>query len=245
MKSMALYLLVLFCVLVIVANLTAKDWRTADRNSSGLAPNPATTKDAVVQIYAARAINWRGWFAVHTWVATKEKGADHYTTYQVIGYRLAHTGTAVVTATDIPDRLWFGAKPILIDDLRGATAEAAIPKIVAASMAYPYARAYRIWPGPNSNTYTSFILRHVPELTVELPPHAIGKDWGLNGIIFGKSETGTGYQVNLLGVLGITAGRAEGLEINLLGLNFGIDILRPAIKLPLLGRIGVSDKPAA
>jgi len=244
MKLWFAAILAVFAVLAVIAQLTAKDWRTADRSSAGLAPDPAVTREAVVQIYAARAINWRGWFAVHTWIAAKQAGADHYDTYQVIGYRLARTGTAVVTETDIPDRLWFGARPILIDDLRGKKAEAAIPRIIAAAKAYPYAQAYRIWPGPNSNTFISFIIRHVPELTVELPPHAIGKDWGPGGILWGASETGTGYQANLLGILGISVGRDVGLEVNILGLNFGIDILHPALKLPFLGRLGMMDKPS-
>jgi len=244
MKMMTVFL-ILFGVLVVIANLTAKDWRTADRSSAGLAPDPASTQEAVVQVYAARAINWRGWFAVHSWIATKKAGAKDYTTYQVIGYRLARTGTAVVTETDIPDRLWFGAKPILVDELRGAAAEAAIPRIIAAAKAYPYPSAYRIWPGPNSNTFTSFIIRSVPELKVELPPHAVGKDWGLNGILWGKSETGSGFQANILGILGVSIGRDVGIELNILGLNFGIDILNPALKLPLLGRLGMPDKPTA
>jgi hypothetical protein len=40
------------------------DWRTASRESVGLAPDPATTREAVVQVYAARALSWRGYFAV-------------------------------------------------------------------------------------------------------------------------------------------------------------------------------------
>lgn len=38
----------------------------------------------------------------------------------------------------------------------------------------------------------------------------------------------------------MTVGLVEGLEINLLGLNFGIDFLRPALKLPLIGRLGMA-----
>jgi hypothetical protein len=49
------------------------DWRTASRESSQLAPNPQTTPAAVIQVYAARAFNWRGQFAVHLWMATKSK----------------------------------------------------------------------------------------------------------------------------------------------------------------------------
>ncbi len=64
-----------------------QDWRTADRSPTGIAPDPATTREAVVQVYAARAINWRGIFAVHTWIATKLQGANGYTVHQVVGWR--------------------------------------------------------------------------------------------------------------------------------------------------------------
>ncbi len=44
----------------------AADWRTASRDSAGLAPLPKDTPEAVVQVYAARAFGWRGAVAVHT-----------------------------------------------------------------------------------------------------------------------------------------------------------------------------------
>ena len=49
--------------------LAARDWRTASREPAGLAPDPAITHEAVVQVYCARAVSWRGWFGVHTWIA--------------------------------------------------------------------------------------------------------------------------------------------------------------------------------
>jgi hypothetical protein len=32
----------------------------------------------------------------------------------------------------------------------------------------------------------------------------------------------------------------EGLEVNLLGLSFGVDPVRPALKVPALGRLGMA-----
>ena len=55
-----------------------QDWRSADRASTGIAPDPASTPEALVQIYAARAFNWRGALGVHTWIATKERDAGHF-----------------------------------------------------------------------------------------------------------------------------------------------------------------------
>lgn len=51
----------------------------------------------------------------------------------------------------------------------------------------------------------------------------------------------TGLQLSLLGLLGVTAGASDGLEANILGFNFGVDLLRPALKLPLVGRVGLRD----
>ncbi len=219
----------------------AQDWRTADRSSMGLAPRPEDESDALVQIYAARAFRWRGYFAVHTWVATKEKNAAAYTTYHVTNFGLRRTGSTIVMQEDIPDRRWFGADSDLLYELKGLKAERAIPQIQAAVQTYPYHDFYRAWPGPNSNTFVSHIIRQSPDLRFELPPHAIGKDWLGDGDLVGVSETGTGLQFSLFGLLGLTMGLGEGIEVNLLGLSMGIDFLRPAIKLPLVGRLGMRD----
>jgi hypothetical protein len=39
-------------------------------------------------------------------------------------------------------------------------------------------------------------------------------------------------------VLGVAAGIEEGVELNLLGLTFGIDPRNLAVKLPLIGSLG-------
>jgi hypothetical protein len=235
----------LLCLLSIFLLLgcSKSDWRTADRSSAGVALTPKEEPEALVHIYIARAYKWRGYFGVHSWIATKEKNADHYMTYQVVGFQLRHRGTTVRTGKDMPDRLWYDAMPTLIHELKGKAAEQAIPKIQQAVQSYPHAQSYRVWPGPNSNTFVSYIIRQTPELGVELPPHAIGKDWINSGFFAGRSESGTGFQISLFAVLGITLGLAEGIELNLFGLNFGIDFLRPALKLPLIGRVGMRDSP--
>ncbi|HET9236870.1 MAG TPA: DUF3750 domain-containing protein [Oligoflexus sp.] len=224
--------------------LSAQDWRTADRSSMGLAPSPDAEPEALVQIYAARAFRWRGYFAVHTWVATKEKNAAAYTTYHVTNWGLNRTGSTIAIQEDIPDRRWFGADSDLLYEIKGARAESAIPQIQAAVASYPYHDFYRAWPGPNSNTFVSHIIRSSPDLRFELPPHAIGKDWIGTGDLVGLSETGTGVQFSLFGLLGLTMGLGEGIEVNLLGLSLGVDFLRPALKLPFLGRLGMRDSEA-
>jgi hypothetical protein len=109
------------------------DWRTASREGTGQAPDPMETTEAVVQVYAARAFNWRGIFAVHTWIATKRTNGLHYTVHQTLGWNRYYGRSVVVSAVDIPDRRWYDAWPEIVADLRGPAAEAVIPAIVEAA----------------------------------------------------------------------------------------------------------------
>lgn len=155
-------------------------WREASRESAQLAPLPADEPRAVVQAYAARVWGWRGWFADHTWIATKAENADEYTVYEVIGWRLRRGGSALRIARDIPDRKWFGGEPSLLLDIRGARAAALLAPVDAAARAYPYAQRYKAFPGPNSNTFTAWVAQQVPALNLHLPLRAIGKDYPLD-----------------------------------------------------------------
>ncbi len=216
------------------------DWRTASREPVGIAPDPAETPEPVVQVYGARAFNWRGIFAVHTWISVKRRNAPAFTTYEVIGWRLRSGLDALATRQGPPDRQWFGNAPETYVDLRGDHVEAVIDKIEAAIAAYPYKAHYRTWPGPNSNTFTAHIARAVPELRLDLPPTAIGKDFLGLGTFAARSPSGTGFQVSLFGLLGVMIGVEEGIEFNLLGLAVGVDPLGPALRLPGIGRLGGS-----
>ena len=241
--TISLILLSLALVSVFVVGASGawnRDWRTASRESSGIAPDPARTPEAVVQLYAARAFNWRGIFGVHTWIATKETGAPAYVVHQVVGWRLYRGLPVVVVQEDLPDRLWFDSRPRVLADLRGAVAERAIEGIGKAARSYPYPDEYRLWPGPNSNTFTAYVARNVPELGAALPSNALGKDYLDRGRILAPAPSRTGWQFSLYGVLGVTLALQEGLEINLFGLVFGVDVARPALKLPFAARIGLS-----
>lgn len=235
-------ILLLLCFLITSCAQTL-DWRTATRESAKLAPLPGVEKQAVVQVYAAKTVSWRGNFSVHSWLATKEKNATEYTTYHVLGWKSQQGKGTIRIEKDIPDRHWFGAKPEIVSSYIGPRAEEMIPQIEAAVKSYPYPDMYRAWPGPNSNTFISHIIRSVPGMGVELPPNAIGKDWIHNAQLIGWSETKTGVQFSLLGAFGFTLGLGDGVEVNILGLSFGVDVWRPALKLPLIGRLGMKDAP--
>ncbi len=214
-------------------------WYEARRDATGLAPDPAMTPEAVVQVYAARAVAWRGYFAVHTWIVVKPTGAPRYTRYEVVGFGVANGAPAIRIDRTGPDNYWFGARPELVLDRRGVGVDRLIAKIRDAVAAYPYPHEYRAWPGPNSNTFTAFVAREVPELRLALPSNAIGKDYLPGGAVYAAAPSGTGIQISLFGVVGILVARAEGLEINLLGLNLGIDFAKPGLLLPGIGRLGV------
>lgn len=214
-------------------------WRTASRESVGLAPDPEQNPEAIIQIYGARAYGWRGYFGVHTWIAVKPSLARTYTVYEVIGWYLRRGGSVVSIHQQLPDRRWFGSMPILLAEKRGEGVDVLISRIEEAAHRYPYAREYTMWPGPNSNTFTAWISRAVPELAVDLPPTAIGKDY-LGSSMTAVAPSGRGWQWSLYGLLGIIVSEVEGFEINLLGLTFGLSHNPIAIKLPLIGRIDLS-----
>ena len=215
------------------------DWRSARRDSSRQAPDPAAVQEAIVQVYAARTVGWKGAFGVHTWIVVKPTGAPRYTRYEVVGWGVMRGYPAIQVDRTGPDNYWFGAAPEKLVDRRGAGVNALIERIEQAVKTYPYPDRYRTWPGPNSNTFVAHIAREVPELRVDLPPTAIGKDFLPNGSIVARAPSGTGYQLSLYGLLGVTGALEEGIEVNLLGLSFGLDFNTPGIRLPGMGRIGL------
>ena len=203
--------------------------------AAGIAPDPTTTPEAIVQVYGARTLGMKGLFGVHTWIAVKPSRAPSWTVYEVIGWRLRWSDTAVVIRERQPDAPWFGSPVELYADKRGPGVDALIRRIDEAARHYPYAHTYTLWPGPNSNTFVAWISRAVPELEVDLPATAVGKDY-LGTSLVARAPSGSGYQLSLGGVLGVAASRIDGFEVNVLGLNFGVS--SSGVKLPLVGRIG-------
>jgi hypothetical protein len=207
-------------------------WWAADRSSAGLLPPPGPDA-AVVRILAAPTVRWRGIFASHCWIVIKPAGASRYIRYDYTAW-----GDPIRVNGFEPDGRWFGRLPEVVFAADGPAAEALIPRMQAAIEAYPHrARGdYRAWPGPNSNTFVAAIMDAVPDVRATLPPTAIGKDFPHDGRWL--RLTATGFRATLGGYLGLTIGLVEGIEISILGAVAGIDFLRPALKLPGLGRLG-------
>ncbi len=231
-----LLLLLNFIVLTAIPNhAQAQYWWNASRESVGLAPDPSVTPEAIIQIYGARAYSWRGYLGIHTWIAVKPTQATSYTIYEVLGWLQRRKMPVLVIYENVPDRRWYGNMPEILLEKRGNDVDALIEKIDQAARSYPYAEDYTIWPGPNSNTFTAWVSRAVPELQLDLPPTAIGKDY-LGYRLFSQAPSGSGFQISFFGLMGVLISAVEGIEFNLLGLSFGVNWNSPAIRLPLVGR---------
>ncbi|MEM0899287.1 MAG: DUF3750 domain-containing protein [Pseudomonadota bacterium] len=211
-------------------------WRTADWSSSGLL-DEIGTDDAEIYVMAARTGGLKGAFSVHTWIVVKEVGASRYERWDKVGW-----GRPVRRNGYAADAYWYSNQPYVIGKLRGKEATTLIPRVRAAIDAYPFNDhgAYHIWPGPNSNSFVSHVLRAVPELGWNLPAHAVGKDF-VDGSYFHASRDGYDFSVTFRGLVGFTVGVRAGLEVHLLGQSFGLDLLRPALNLPGIGRIGMAQ----
>jgi len=100
----------------------------------------------------------------------------------------------------------------------------------------PGGRSYRQWPGPNSNTFIAWVIERTPGLSAELDHNAVGKDYP-DGFRLGRTSAGWGVEAETA-LLGLGVGLSQGIELHLLGLTAGVDFWPPAIKLPILPRLG-------
>jgi hypothetical protein len=166
-----------FCVLVVASLWATSLALEPDGVGEARAPDPASHPEAVVQVYGADVWGFRGNFAIHTWIATKGRNDPNYTIYQVIGWRLRRGRSVLSISEGNPARPWFGSPAILLHEVRGTGAEVLVRRVEDAVSAYPYADEYKMWPGPNSTSFTAWVGLQVPELGLDLPVKAIGQSW--------------------------------------------------------------------
>lgn len=139
--------------------------------------SPVSENGASIRVYGANVWGFRGYFAIHTWIATRAANENTYTIDQVIGWRLRRTGTALTRHQGIPDAPWFGNEAILLHEIHGSKAERLIPDVRSAIDTYPFKDQYTMFPGPNSNSFTEWVAQEVPEMALTLPTKAIGRLW--------------------------------------------------------------------
>src|SRR4051794_28245646 len=77
------------------------DWRSADRSSAKLLAPAAANDEAVVRIFSARTVSWRGIIASHSWVVIKEPRGP----YERFDYTA--WGGPIWKDRFVPDGRWF------------------------------------------------------------------------------------------------------------------------------------------
>jgi Protein of unknown function (DUF3750) len=238
-----------FILLCIIMPITAEsvvaysrgwpaNWKVADWSSSGVLPKPDEQKPATVIILASRTGRWKSVFADHMSLVFKAENASAWTRYDVVGW-----GKPVRQDAYVADAFWYGNIPRVIYKLEGEAAAKLIPAIENSIHAYPNAAegSYVIWPGPNSNTFVSWVVRHTDGFDAELSSAAVGKDYLGPGAQMARAPSDTGYTVSYGGYIGSTLAWEEGAELHLLGSTIGVDLNDLAIKLPALGKLSLFD----
>ena len=158
----------------------------------------------------------------HTaWIVLKEEGANRYRRWEVLGW-----GRHVRRDAYDADGKWFGNTPRVLFAMHGDAAARLIPRIEAEIARYPAPDRYRMWPGPNSNTFVAHVSRRVDGLDPVLPDDAVGKDFLMDDAgqprLFDTAPSHTGWQASAYGMAGLTFAGDEGLRVNLFGLSMGI-----------------------
>lgn len=216
-------------------------WRVAEWSSSGLLPSATGDAPAAVYVLAARTGGMKGALSLHSWIVLKPAGG-RYERYDKVGW-----GNPVRRNAYPADGLWYSNRPYIVRAVHGDEASRLIPRLRAAIEGYPYGKRgdYVIWPGPNSNSFVAYVLAQVPALGTTLPPNAIGRDYRPGWYSLEHDADWSDYRLSLGGYAGLAFGRDNGLELNLLGLVAGFDLLRPAVKLPGFGRIDLWSTASA
>lgn len=140
---------------------TGAGWRTADRSSIGALPSPGQHPGAVVRIFSAKTVRWRGIVASHSWIVFKPEGASSYTRYDYTAW----SELPIRMNGFEPDGRWFGHEPVVVFAADGDRAAWLVPQIQTAIAGYAWRNPgdYRAWPGPNSNTFVSAVMDAVPD----------------------------------------------------------------------------------
>lgn len=244
MRFLKRFLLAFSIIFLLPTLVSAGLWMTAERptnwssarwNSSGMLPAARDDRAAAIYVLSARTGGLKGAVASHAWIVTKTKDGE-YRRYDKVGW-----GSPIRQNHRPPDAFWYSNAPRIVAEVHGEAAEALIPKVEKAIADYPFAMngGYKIYPGPNSNTFVAHVLRAVPELGAVLPADAVGRDYRTDGRFYGMDADGRDFHLSVKGLAGFSVGARSGFEIHLLGLVAGIDVQRPGIKVPALGTIGL------
>jgi hypothetical protein len=211
-------------------------WRNADWSSAGILPRAPTRDEAAIYVLAARTGGIKGAFALHSWLVVKKPGSDQYDRYDKVGWGspIRHNGYAA-------DGRWYSNAPEIVVAATGTDAVELIPAVEAAIADYRFSKSgdYRVWPGPNSNSFVAHVLRGVPDLGMTLPANATGRDYAPGVFAVDLAPDWRDLHVTFGGLFGFAVGMRSGIEIHFAGLVAGVDILRPALKIPAYGTVSL------
>jgi len=203
-------------------------------------------------------MDWYTRFAEHAWIDIKQGSENSWTRIEIGG---PSSGVVVeqVTGASVRAPLRWENRVSVLETIDGEAARRAIPRLLEIAEAeldygrqevlsvdidswhiinHPAeARDYDAWPGPNSNTFIATLVEGTPELHAELHHNSVGKDYP-RGMRAGVTSSGYGLEADV-GYLGLGLGLRQGLELHFLQLTAGLSFWPPALKIPLIPRIGV------
>lgn len=239
LKYLIVFLLVVFIVpaLVHLGVWSVKErpssWSQANWSSAGILPPPHPA-DAEIMLLAARTGGLKGAFATHSWLVLKKPGESGWHRYDKVGW-----GKPIRHNAYDADGRWYSNTPVIYQRINGERAKHLIPKVENAIKTYRWRKRgdYKLWPGPNSNTFIASVINDVPELSWEMPATAVGRDFPLSGSWFSHLPDG-GWRLSLGGYAGMAFKPSSSLDLNFLGLVAGINWQSGQLKIPAFGTIG-------
>lgn len=129
------------------------------------------TGEAVARVYAAPIAPTE---FQHTWFVVQRAEAVQPTRWEVF----VHPGGIygyVFADLYAPEADLGSGGTYVVAEVRGPQAEPLIECIESAAANYPCRDFYLLYPGPNSDSFTQWVL-NTCEWNVELPPEVVGKD---------------------------------------------------------------------
>ncbi|MFA5864101.1 MAG: DUF3750 domain-containing protein [Phycisphaerae bacterium] len=148
-------------------------------DQSGFEPltSLASNGQAVARVYAA-PLPVVGALFTHTWLAVKAPDVQTFDRWEVWIKKQGPYGFVQKNLLPV-ERDLAGGSSYVVAELIGTEAEGVVSFVETRSPNYPYKDVYVAIPGPNSDTYTQWVLNST-RWDVQLPGTALGKDYQPN-----------------------------------------------------------------
>lgn len=134
----------------------------------------ADSNQALIRVYGA-PIPLLAPLAIHTWFVTKQAEEDTFHRWEVWQFSGGDHGHVHKDFLSPTEGLGAGG-PFIIGQVIGGEAESIVAFVERESPQYPYRHTYVLFPGPNSNTYTRWVLQS-SGWDLDLPTCALGAGW--------------------------------------------------------------------